>query len=81
MYFNAHFLAQRVAYSRGARFRCRQLKDTRVMAVCLCHVETIDFSSQILSLYMVKEGDTRKTYPVINVPVHGEHDGTSYNSV
>jgi len=36
----------------------------------------IDFSSKISSLYMVKEGDTEK---VIDVPVHGKHDGVSYN--
>jgi len=38
----------------------------------------IDFSSQILSLYMVKEG---KTYPVIDVSIHGKHDGTIYSSM
>jgi len=38
----------------------------------------IDFSSQISSLYMVKEGET---YPVIDDPVYGEHDSVSYNSV
>jgi len=27
---------------------------------------------------MVKEG---KTYPVIDAPVHGKHDGASYNSM
>jgi len=42
---------------------------------------TIDFSSQILSLYIVKESDKEKTYPVIDDPVHGKHDGASYKSV
>jgi len=40
--------------------------------------QSYQFSSQISSLYIVKEGDIRKTYPVIDSPIHGKHDGTSY---
>jgi len=67
------------AYSRGARkslFCC-----SGVMAVCLHHVEisyTIDFSSQTVSLYMVKECDAPSN---IDAPIHGKHDGTSYKSM
>ena len=39
------------------------------------------FLHRFLSLYMVKEGGTRKTYAVIDAPVHREHNGASYNSV
>jgi len=36
--------------------------------ICLRHAKTIDFSSQILSLHMVKEGDTRKNLPSNRFP-------------
>jgi len=41
----------------------------------------IDFSSQISFLYMVKEGDTVKNYPVMDAPVHDKHNGANYNPV
>jgi len=56
----------------------------RVMAVCLHHVKIIIcdqfFFTDFISI-RGKEGNTGKTYPVIDVPAHGEHNGASYNSV
>ena len=53
------------------------------MDVCLCHIEVKvrNLSSQILPLYVVKKDDTRKTYPRINSPIHGEHNSTKFNSI
>ena len=48
------------------------------MGICLHHVEAIDLSSLIPSLYVVKEGDT---YPVMDSPIHGNHYGAGCNSV
>ena len=52
------------------------------MAICVYIVlklsYAIDFSLQILSLYMVKQG---KMYVVIDPPVHDKHNGASYTSV
>ena len=59
--------------SRGVRkslFRCSRLKDTRIMMLCLCHVEMIvcnrSFFRDFLSLYIVKKSDTRKILPSID---------------
>ena len=41
----------------------------------------IDFSSLILSLYVVKKGGKRKNTPCNGLPIHGEHDGASCNPV
>ena len=41
----------------------------------------IHFSSLISSLYVVKKSGKRKTYHVMDSPIHGEHDGASCNSV
>ena len=42
---------------------------------------TIDFSSHILPLYAVKRVSKGKTYPVIDSPVHGKHNGENCSSV
>ena len=51
------------------------------MGICLHHVKTIicnqSFPSLISSLYVVKKGDIRETYPVMDHPIHGEHNGES----
>ena len=41
----------------------------------------IDFSSLILSLYVVKKGGRRKTYHVMDFSIHGKHNSVSCNSV
>jgi len=41
----------------------------------------IDFSSQILSLTMVKNSDKRKNLSNKRYPVHGKHDDATYNSM
>ena len=49
------------AYSRGvgkSLFCCRGPNDTQVMSVCLYHVKAIDFPSQSLPLYAVKNSYT-----------------------
>ena len=51
------------------------------MGNCLRHVEAVDFSSLILSLYVVKKGGRRKSHHVMDSAIHGEHDGASCNSV
>jgi len=70
------------AYSRRARKSLQWTKGyMSYMAIVYATLKlsyVIDFSSQISSLYMVKEG---KIYPVIDAPVHSKHDGASYNSV
>ena len=41
----------------------------------------IDFSSLISSLYAVRVAIEETTYPVMDSPIHGEHNGASCNSV
>jgi len=51
------------------------------MAVCLCLVCAIDFSSPILSLRIMKEGDTRKNVPSNRCAYSWQTHGASYNFV
>jgi len=70
------------AYSRGIRkslFHCSRLKDTRVMTLCLRHVETIvrnrSFFTDFVSVRSEEKWYKRKTYPEMDAPIHGVHCG------
>ena len=43
--------------------------------------DAIIFFSLISSLYIVKKEDTKETCPSMDSPIHGEHNGASFNSV
>ena len=53
------------------------------MGICLCHVEAIIRVQSFFTDYVsvVKKGDRKKTYPVIDSRIPGKHDGVSCNSV
>ena len=74
-------------YYRGVQkylFYCSRLKNTQVIGICLRHMEAIvhdQSPSQISPLYAVKKVIKGKTYPVIDSPIHGTHDGGKSNSV
>ena len=52
------------------------------MGICLHHIETIVRGQALISsLYVVKKGDRRKIYRVMDSPIHGEHNDASCNSI